>query len=87
MEYYFGTKSIVQTQRRYQCHFAVRKTLDRKLIELFTILTNRDLDGPEEPELQIILVDAVWLYAESPKKAFRRSCQELGLCQINTVIC
>ena len=52
MEYYFGTKSVVQTQRRYQCHFAVRKALDKKLIELFTILTNRDLDGPEEPELQ-----------------------------------
>ena len=32
MEYYFGIKSIVQTQRRYQCHFAVRKAPGRKTI-------------------------------------------------------
>ena len=32
MEFYVETKSIVQTHRQYQCHFAVRKTPDRKTI-------------------------------------------------------
>ena len=32
VEFYFETKSIVQTQRQYQRHFAVRKALDRKTI-------------------------------------------------------
>ena len=30
--FYFETKSIVQTQRQYQRHFAVRKAPDRKTI-------------------------------------------------------
>ena len=32
VEFYFETKSIVQTQRQYQRHFAVRKAPDRKTI-------------------------------------------------------
>ena len=32
VEFYFETKSIVQTQRQYQGHFAVRKAPDRKVI-------------------------------------------------------
>ena len=32
VEFYFETKSIVQTQRQYQKHLAVRKSPDRKTI-------------------------------------------------------
>lgn len=62
VEFYVETKSIVQTHRQYQCHFAVRKTPDRKTIwrilkkfqtdRTIYNVNKRDLDKPEEPELQ-----------------------------------
>ena len=95
VEFYFETKSIVQTQRQYQRHFAVRKAPDRKTIwrivkkfqtERTVHNVNKGRSGRTRGARTEQNIEAVRLSAvQSPKKSCRRRSQELGLSRMGTV--
>ena len=78
VEFYFKTKSIVQTQRQYQRHFAVRKAPDRKTIwriakfqtERTVHNVNKGRSGQTRGAIIQQNIEAVHLSpAQSPKKS------------------
>ena len=81
VEFYFETKSIVQSQRQYQRHFAVRKAPDRKttwrIVKKFQTertvhKVNKERSGRTGGARTQQNIEPVRLSAaQSPKKSYR----------------
>ena len=91
VEFYFETKSIVQTQWQYQRDFAVRKAPDRKtiwgIVKIVTVHhVNKGRSGRTRGAETKQNIEAVRLsIVQSPKKSCRRRSQELGLSRMSTI--